>query len=62
MTSSNESAVDIAHVYRGTFVHSTDHTAVEILEDRLLGVDTEGKVCHRRKLYFNIFYEQHYVN
>ncbi|KAM9465251.1 guanine deaminase-like isoform 1-T1 [Salvelinus alpinus] len=51
MTSSNESAVDIAHVYRGTFVHSTDHTAVEILEDRLLGVDTEGKVsqtdsCH----------------
>ncbi|XP_064793772.1 guanine deaminase-like isoform X2 [Oncorhynchus masou masou] len=43
MTSSNKSAVDIAHVYRGTFVHSTDHTAVEILEDRLLGVDTEGK-------------------
>eukprot|EP00063_Salmo_salar_P041304 XP_014016139.1 PREDICTED: guanine deaminase-like isoform X2 [Salmo salar] len=45
MTSSNESAVDIAHVYRGTFVHSTDHTAVEILEDRLLGVDTEGKIA-----------------
>uniref|UniRef100_A0A8C7RRV1 Guanine deaminase n=1 Tax=Oncorhynchus mykiss TaxID=8022 RepID=A0A8C7RRV1_ONCMY len=44
MTSSNKSAVDIAHVYRGTFVHSTDHTVVEILEDRLLGVDTEGKV------------------
>ncbi|CAB1321648.1 unnamed protein product [Coregonus sp. 'balchen'] len=45
MTSSNESAVDIAHVYRGTFVHSTDHTAVEILEDRLLGVDMEGKIA-----------------
>uniref|UniRef100_A0A4W5K2S5 Guanine deaminase n=1 Tax=Hucho hucho TaxID=62062 RepID=A0A4W5K2S5_9TELE len=45
MTSSNESTVDIAHVYRGTFVHSTDHTAVEILEDRLLGVDTEGKIA-----------------
>uniref|UniRef100_A0A673WC16 Guanine deaminase n=1 Tax=Salmo trutta TaxID=8032 RepID=A0A673WC16_SALTR len=44
-TYSNESAVDIAHVYRGTFVHSTDHTAVEILEDRLLGVDTEGKIA-----------------
>ncbi|XP_021476769.2 guanine deaminase [Oncorhynchus mykiss] len=45
MTSSNKSAVDIAHVYRGTFVHSTDHTVVEILEDRLLGVDTEGKIA-----------------
>lgn len=48
--SSNESAAGIAHVYRGTFVHATYHTAVEILEDGLLGVDTEGKVCHRRKL------------
>uniref|UniRef100_A0A4W5QPC4 Guanine deaminase n=1 Tax=Hucho hucho TaxID=62062 RepID=A0A4W5QPC4_9TELE len=55
MTSSNESAAGIAHVYRGTFVHATYHTAVEILEDRLLGVDTEGKVCHRRKfsIHFN---------
>ncbi|XP_041756565.1 guanine deaminase [Coregonus clupeaformis] len=45
MTSFNESAVGIAHVYRGTFVHSTYHKAVEILEDRLLGVDTEGKIA-----------------
>uniref|UniRef100_A0A8C8IE79 Amidohydrolase-related domain-containing protein n=1 Tax=Oncorhynchus tshawytscha TaxID=74940 RepID=A0A8C8IE79_ONCTS len=43
--SSNESAAGIAHVYRGTFVHATYHTAVEILEDRLLGVDTEGKIA-----------------
>uniref|UniRef100_A0A8C7D8W2 Guanine deaminase n=1 Tax=Oncorhynchus kisutch TaxID=8019 RepID=A0A8C7D8W2_ONCKI len=43
--SSNESAAGIAHVYRGTFVHATYHTAVEILEDGLLGVDTEGKIA-----------------
>ncbi|XP_028270923.1 guanine deaminase [Parambassis ranga] len=35
----------IAYVYRGTFVHSTQQTALQILEDALLGVDTEGKIA-----------------
>lgn len=35
----------ITQVYRGTFIHSTPDTALQILEDVLLGVDTEGKVC-----------------
>uniref|UniRef100_A0A667X9W6 Guanine deaminase n=1 Tax=Myripristis murdjan TaxID=586833 RepID=A0A667X9W6_9TELE len=40
-----ETNTTIAHVYRGTFVHSTPHTALQILEDALLGVDTEGKIA-----------------
>lgn len=36
---------EIAHVYRGTFIHSTQQTALEILEDELLGVDTDGKIA-----------------
>lgn len=36
--------VQIAQVYRGTFVHSTQNTPLEILEDRILGVGTDGKV------------------
>ncbi|XP_037634676.1 guanine deaminase [Sebastes umbrosus] len=35
----------IAHVYRGTFIHSTQQTALQILEDKLLGVDTDGKIA-----------------
>ncbi|XP_010875171.1 guanine deaminase [Esox lucius] len=45
MSCSNNSLVNIAHVYRGTFVHSTYNTALEILEDRLLGVDADGKIA-----------------
>uniref|UniRef100_A0A667XHX3 Guanine deaminase n=1 Tax=Myripristis murdjan TaxID=586833 RepID=A0A667XHX3_9TELE len=45
MASSQGSSPAIAHVYRGTFVHSTPHTALQILEDALLGVDTEGKIA-----------------
>ncbi|KAL0979656.1 hypothetical protein UPYG_G00187870 [Umbra pygmaea] len=45
MTSSNESAVDISHVYRGTFVHSTYQKPVDILEDFLVGVDVDGKIA-----------------
>uniref|UniRef100_A0A8C4H5N1 Guanine deaminase n=1 Tax=Dicentrarchus labrax TaxID=13489 RepID=A0A8C4H5N1_DICLA len=33
------------HVYRGTFVHSTQQAPLQILEDALLGVDTEGKIA-----------------
>ncbi|KAM3610968.1 uncharacterized protein V6R79_011409 [Siganus canaliculatus] len=44
MSSSKRSPADIRYVYRGTFIHSTEETAVEILEDALLGVDTEGKI------------------
>uniref|UniRef100_A0A7N8Y1Y2 Guanine deaminase n=1 Tax=Mastacembelus armatus TaxID=205130 RepID=A0A7N8Y1Y2_9TELE len=35
----------IAHVYRGTFMHSTQDTTLEIIEDALLGVDTVGKIA-----------------
>ncbi|KAF7667887.1 hypothetical protein LDENG_00042290 [Lucifuga dentata] len=35
----------IPHVYRGTFIHSTPLTALQILEDALLGVNTEGKIA-----------------
>ncbi|KAM4616053.1 guanine deaminase [Polymixia lowei] len=45
MTSSKRSTAGIAHVYRGTFVHSTWETALQILEDALLGVDSEGKIA-----------------
>uniref|UniRef100_A0A672Z6M5 Guanine deaminase n=1 Tax=Sphaeramia orbicularis TaxID=375764 RepID=A0A672Z6M5_9TELE len=45
MNSFDRSAAGIAQVFRGTFVHSTQQTALEILEDALLGVDTEGKIA-----------------
>lgn len=41
----NDTTARIAHVFRGTFVHSTPRDAVEILESSVLGVDDEGKVC-----------------
>lgn len=41
----NDTTARIAHVFRGTFVHSTPRDAVEILEGSVLGVDDEGKVC-----------------
>lgn len=45
MANSNKPAAEIRHVFRGTFIHSTQQTALQILEDVLLGVDAEGKVC-----------------
>lgn len=44
----------IVRVFRGTFAHSTQHSALEILEDALLGVDSEGKVCPRILLLNNV--------
>ncbi|KAJ8401526.1 hypothetical protein AAFF_G00378430 [Aldrovandia affinis] len=49
MTSSNETVADIARVFRGTFVHSTQNAALEILEDTVLGVDTEGRIAFIRR-------------
>uniref|UniRef100_A0A8C8E1Y3 Guanine deaminase n=1 Tax=Oryzias sinensis TaxID=183150 RepID=A0A8C8E1Y3_9TELE len=34
----------VTHVFRGTFIHSTPETALQVLEDALLGVDTAGKI------------------
>ncbi|XP_073321753.1 guanine deaminase [Pagrus major] len=45
MANSNGYTAEIMHVYRGTFIHSTQQTAVEILEDALLGVDVKGKIA-----------------
>lgn len=41
----NSDTADIAHVYRGTFIHSTREAALQILEDALLGVDSQGKIA-----------------
>ncbi|XP_058493115.1 guanine deaminase [Solea solea] len=41
----NTDRTAISHVFRGTFIHATQKTAVQILEDALVGVDTEGKVA-----------------
>ena len=43
--SSSRSTMVIAHVFRGTFVHSIHSSAFDVLDDTLLGVDTLGKVC-----------------
>ncbi|XP_030647259.1 guanine deaminase isoform X1 [Chanos chanos] len=45
MTSQNDTTICIAHVYRGSFVHSTRSAAVEILQDTVLGVDRAGKIA-----------------
>ncbi|XP_068440105.1 guanine deaminase [Clinocottus analis] len=45
MAHSNRPTTRIASVYRGTFIHSTQQTALQILEDELLGVDTDGKIA-----------------
>lgn len=50
MANSNGYTAEIMRVYRGTFIHSTQHTAVEILEDALLGVDMKGKVSQISKI------------
>ncbi|XP_051959185.1 guanine deaminase isoform X2 [Xyrauchen texanus] len=41
----NETTTRITHVFSGTFAHSTKSAAVEILQNCVLGVDDEGKVC-----------------
>ncbi|XP_040897984.1 guanine deaminase [Toxotes jaculatrix] len=45
MANSDGPTTAISHVYRGTFIHSTQQTAVQILEDALLGVDADGKIA-----------------
>lgn len=45
MAHSKRPTTKIANVYRGTFIHSTQQTALQILEDELLGVDTDGKIA-----------------
>lgn len=45
MANQDKPSATIAFVYRGTFVHSTQQTALEVLEDALLGVDTDGKIA-----------------
>ncbi|KAF0033408.1 hypothetical protein F2P81_013474 [Scophthalmus maximus] len=45
MADTDRSACAISRVYRGTFIHSTHKSAVQILEDALLGVNTEGKIA-----------------
>ncbi|XP_049907635.1 guanine deaminase [Epinephelus moara] len=45
MANSHRPTTEIAHVYRGTFIHSTQQTALQILEDELLGVDIDGKIA-----------------
>lgn len=45
MANPDKTSVAIAYVYRGTFVHSTQQTALQVLKDALLGVDTEGKIA-----------------
>lgn len=44
MASRERASTKIDHVFRGTFIHSTQDTALQILEDALLGVDSAGKV------------------
>uniref|UniRef100_A0A8C1AXG2 Guanine deaminase n=1 Tax=Cyprinus carpio carpio TaxID=630221 RepID=A0A8C1AXG2_CYPCA len=41
----NDTTARIAHVFRGTFVHSTSGAAVEILQNCVLGVDDQGKIA-----------------
>lgn len=45
MATTKKPATEIKHVFRGTFIHSTQKTPLEILEGALLGVDGDGKVC-----------------
>uniref|UniRef100_A0A8C2DFV7 Guanine deaminase n=1 Tax=Cyprinus carpio TaxID=7962 RepID=A0A8C2DFV7_CYPCA len=41
----NDKTARIAHVFSGTFVHSTLRAAVEILQNCVLGVDDKGKIA-----------------
>lgn len=44
-----DSHTRIAHVFSGTFVHSTPRAAVEILQNCVLGVDDKGKISFIEK-------------
>lgn len=33
-----------SYVFRGTFVHSTPQNEMEIMQDKILGISTSGKV------------------
>lgn len=37
----------LAHIFRGTFIHSTWTSPMEVLRDHLLGVSDSGKVSGR---------------
>uniref|UniRef100_A0A672N3F0 Amidohydrolase-related domain-containing protein n=1 Tax=Sinocyclocheilus grahami TaxID=75366 RepID=A0A672N3F0_SINGR len=45
----NDTPARIAHVFSGTFVHSTPRAAVEILQNCVLGVDDKGKIAFIEK-------------
>ncbi|XP_010794420.1 guanine deaminase [Notothenia coriiceps] len=45
MANSKGPTTEIKYVYRGTFIHSTQQTPLQILEDEVLGVDTDGKIA-----------------
>uniref|UniRef100_A0A673JFV7 Amidohydrolase-related domain-containing protein n=1 Tax=Sinocyclocheilus rhinocerous TaxID=307959 RepID=A0A673JFV7_9TELE len=45
----NHTTARIAHVFSGTFVHSTPRAAVEILQNCVLGVDDKGKIAFIEK-------------
>ncbi|XP_036069587.1 guanine deaminase [Oryzias melastigma] len=45
MINSEGSSGPVAQVFRGTFIHSTPQTALQVLEDALLGVDSAGKIA-----------------
>jgi len=34
-----------SYVFRGTFVHSTAENAMEIMQDKIVGISLSGKVC-----------------
>ena len=34
-----------SYVFRGTFVHSTQHNVMEIMQDKIIGISLSGKVC-----------------
>ncbi|XP_057211279.1 guanine deaminase isoform X1 [Triplophysa rosa] len=45
----NDATTRIEHVFSGTFAHSTQSAALEILENCVLGVDDEGKIAFIEK-------------
>ncbi|XP_076126625.1 guanine deaminase [Alosa pseudoharengus] len=49
MEPSKETTVCVAHVFRGTFVHSTLEDPLEVLDNTVLGVDKKGKIVFIEK-------------
>ncbi|XP_056144700.1 guanine deaminase [Lampris incognitus] len=45
MTTPGRPDTHVSRVYRGTFVHSTPDKALQVLEDALLGVGSNGKIA-----------------